>query len=166
MQQTFTGLSTIAKNRKTRFFPLRKRGRTYILTIFFGIFISLLIQNLYTLNIISILICLTITGITILNYNVCISNNIFGYLAQNNYNHLFIKLIWFDFWCLTPISAIFQLHVDHGDQFFSGWRSRSTRREPPTMGKQLVNFTTCGCESSAPFFIIYKARREHTPYWR
>jgi hypothetical protein len=66
--------------RKTRFFPLRKRGRTYILTIFFCIFISLLIQNLYTLNIISILICLTITGITILNYNVCISNNIFGYI--------------------------------------------------------------------------------------
>jgi hypothetical protein len=32
-----------------------------------------------------------------------------------------------------------------------------TRREPPTMGKQLVNFITCGCESSAPFFVIYKA---------
>ena len=30
-------------------------------------------------------------------------------------------------------------------------------REPPTMGKQLVNFITCGCESSAPFFVIYKA---------
>ena len=32
---------------------------------------------------------------------------------------------------------------------FSGGGSRSTRREPPTMGKQLVNFITC--ESSAPF---------------
>ena len=31
---------------------------------------------------------------------------------------------------------------------FSGGRSR---REPPTMGKQLVNFITCGCESNAPF---------------
>ena len=41
---------------------------------------------------------------------------------------------------------------------FSGGGSRSTRREPPTMGKQLVNFTTCGCESSALFFVIYKAR--------
>ena len=40
---------------------------------------------------------------------------------------------------------------------FSGGGSRSTRREPPTMGKQLVNFITCGCESSAPFFVIYKA---------
>jgi hypothetical protein len=25
------------------------------------------------------------------------------------------------------------------------------------MGKQLVNFITCGCESSAPFCVIYKA---------
>jgi hypothetical protein len=25
------------------------------------------------------------------------------------------------------------------------------------MGKQLVNFITCSCESSAPFFVIYKA---------
>jgi heme/copper-type cytochrome/quinol oxidase subunit 2 len=30
-------------------------------------------------------------------------------------------------------------------------RSRSTRREPPTMGKQLENFITIGWESSAPF---------------
>jgi hypothetical protein len=29
---------------------------------------------------------------------------------------------------------------------FSGGGSQSTRREPPTMGKQLVNFITCGCE--------------------
>jgi hypothetical protein len=43
---------------------------------------------------------------------------------------------------------------------FSGGRSWSTRREPPTMGKQLVNFITCGCESSASFFVIYKAGRE------
>ena len=34
---------------------------------------------------------------------------------------------------------------------FSGGRCRSTRNEPPTMGKQLVNLITCGCESSAPF---------------
>ena len=27
------------------------------------------------------------------------------------------------------------------------------RREPPTMGKQLASFITCGCESSAPFFV-------------
>jgi hypothetical protein len=28
------------------------------------------------------------------------------------------------------------------------------------MGKQLVNFITCSCESSAPFFVIYKAGLE------
>jgi hypothetical protein len=33
------------------------------------------------------------------------------------------------------------------------------------MIKQLVNFITCGCESSAPFFVIYKAGREPTPCW-
>jgi len=47
---------------------------------------------------------------------------------------------------------------------FSGGRSESTRREPPTMGRQLANFITCGCESSAPFFVIYKAG-EPRPYW-
>ena len=30
--------------------------------------------------------------------------------------------------------------------------SQNTKREPPTLGKQLVNFITCGCKSSAPFF--------------
>ena len=43
-------------------------------------------------------------------------------------------LIWFDLLCLTPLSAIFQLY--HGDQFKTR-RSRSTRREPPTMGKRV-----------------------------
>ena len=48
---------------------------------------------------------------------------------------------------------------------FSGGRSHSIRREPPTMGKQLLSFITCGRESSAPFFVIYKAGREPRPYW-
>jgi protein gp37 len=30
--------------------------------------------------------------------------------------------------------------------------------------KQLVNFITCGCESSAPFFVIYKAGCEPPNY--
>ena len=41
---------------------------------------------------------------------------------------------------------------------FSCGRSRRTRREPPTMGKQLVSFITCGCESSAPF-LAHLAQR-------
>jgi hypothetical protein len=48
---------------------------------------------------------------------------------------------------------------------FSGGGSRSTWREPSTMGKQLVSFITCGCESSAPFFVIYKADNvSYRPY--
>ena len=39
---------------------------------------------------------------------------------------------------------------------FSGGRSRSTRREPPTMGKQLVNFITYDYELSAPFLWFTK----------
>jgi hypothetical protein len=42
-----------------------------------------------------------------------------------------------------------------------GGRSQSTRREPSTMGKQLVNFITCGCESSAPFLQFTKAGANH-----
>ena len=29
--------------------------------------------------------------------------------------------------------------------------NKDRQREPPTIGKQLVNFITWGCESSAPF---------------
>jgi hypothetical protein len=36
-------------------------------------------------------------------------------------------------------------------------------REPPTMDKQLANLITC--ESSAPFFVIYKAGRKPKLYW-
>jgi len=39
---------------------------------------------------------------------------------------------------------------------FSGGKSRSVRREPSTMSKQLVNFITCGCKSSAPFLSFTK----------
>jgi hypothetical protein len=62
---------------------------------------------------------------------------------------------------------VFQRHFQ---QYFSyimatSFSGRRSRRRPPTMVKQLVNFITCGCESSAPFFVIYKAGREPTPYW-
>ena len=79
-------------------------------------------------------------------------------------NHTRFVNDWFDliFGILTPLSTIFHYIMATS---FSGGGNRSTRREPPTMGKQLVNFITCGCESSAPFFVIYKDGREPTPYW-
>jgi hypothetical protein len=63
------------------------------------------------------------------------------------------------FGVLTPLQQYFSYIM--ATRFSGG----GSRREPPTMGKQLVNFITCGCKSSAPFFVIYKAGREPMPYW-
>ena len=41
--------------------------------------------------------------------------------------------------------------IYHGEQFLVVEESRSPGREPPTIGKQLVNFISCGCQSSAHF---------------
>jgi hypothetical protein len=64
---------------------------------------------------------------------------------------------WFFFW-------------RHFQQYFSyimatSFSGKRSRREPPTMDKQLVKFISCGCESSALFFVIYKAGGKPTPYW-
>jgi hypothetical protein len=42
---------------------------------------------------------------------------------------------------------------------FSGGRSRSTRREPPTMGKQLVSFITCAASRVHPFCKLQSRTR-------
>ena len=70
-------------------------------------------------------------------------------LPWNNWNIVEsgAKQDWFD-WFIEFNSTFSNIMATS----FSGGRSRSTQREPPTMGKQLVNFVTCGCESSAPFF--------------
>jgi len=69
-------------------------------------------------------------------------------------------------WLIYGVSRHFQQYFSYiMATRFSGGRSRSTRGEPPNMSKQLVNFITCGCEASAPFFVIYKAVRKRTPYW-
>jgi len=43
----------------------------------------------------------------------------------------------------------------------SGGGSRGTRREPPTMGKQLVNFITCAASRVHPFFNLQSRMRTH-----
>ena len=58
-----------------------------------------------------------------------------------------------DFCVLTPLTPYIMATS------FSSERNRSTWRERPTMGMQLVSLITCGCESSAPFFAMYKAGR-------
>jgi hypothetical protein len=87
------------------------------------------------------------------------STNFMFLLVQNNQSLTSIHSVligrfwsksWFDliFGVLLPLQQYFSYSMATS---FSGGRSRSTRREQPTMGKQLVNFITCGCESSAPF---------------
>ena len=92
--------------------------------------------------------------------------SILFYHILTTFNYLKIMLQWnefeFEIWCLTHIQQYFSYIMATN---FSCGGSRSTRREPSTMGKQLVNFITCGCESSAPFLVIDKAGRELTPYW-
>ena len=79
--------------------------------------------------------------------------NIIGNIGHKTRNDL-IDLI---FGVLMPLD--FQQYFSYVmATSFSGGRSWSTRREPPTMGKQLVNFITCGCESSAPFFSNLQSR--------
>jgi len=46
---------------------------------------------------------------------------------------------------------------------FSGGGSRSTRREPPTMGKQLVNFITCSCESAISWRAVLVVEEAGVP---
>jgi hypothetical protein len=58
---------------------------------------------------------------------------------------------------------IFAFSATFSNIMATSFCSGRNRREPPTMGKQLVNFITCGCESSAPFLVIYKAGLEPTP---
>jgi hypothetical protein len=71
----------------------------------------------------------------------------------------FCKIItWFDL-MIYCVYCHFQQYFSYiMASSFSGGRSRSTRREPPTMGKQLVNFITCSCKSSAPLFCNFQSR--------
>jgi hypothetical protein len=64
-------------------------------------------------------------------------------------DHYNMDLI-FIFGVLTPLSEQYFSYIMAIS--FSGGGSRSTWREPATLGKQLVSFITSGCESSAPFF--------------
>jgi hypothetical protein len=89
-------------------------------------------------------------------------------LPQNEINvAVWIRaMIWNSSWidiylcnqCLSSLTIRVPTHVEvYLTQHYvrqvvtNGGGSRGTRRESPTMVKQLVNFITCGCESSAPF---------------
>ena len=61
-----------------------------------------------------------------------------------------------DFWCLTNATLSYIMTTS----FCSG-RSRSTRREQPTTGKQLVNFITWAASRVHPFCNLQSRGRTH-----
>ena len=84
---------------------------------------------------------------------------------------IFCKMQWSSLWVIDWFDLIWFINFKcHFQQYFSyimatSFSGGGSQREPPTMGKQLVNFITCGCESSAPFFVMHKARCEPMLYW-
>jgi hypothetical protein len=73
--------------------------------------------------------------------------------VQLNYLSLLLW-IWLIFWCLSPLSAVMATS-------FSGGRSRCTWREPPTMGKQLVNYHLRLLVECTPFCNQHSRARTH-----
>ena len=94
--------------------------------------------------------------------------NVYLYMQLWNIRSMYIIHAAAKFWLIDwflVFTATFQQYFSYMmATSFNGGRSQSSRREPPTMGKKLVNFITCRCESSAPFFIINKAGCKRMPY--
>jgi hypothetical protein len=68
----------------------------------------------------------------------------------------------FEFWCLTPLSAIFQLY--HGDQF-QWWRKAEYPERTTDPGQTTGNLYHPAAASRVHLFVIYKAGQELTPCW-
>ena len=66
----------------------------------------------------------------------------------NNTRNIFV------FGVLAPLPAICQLY--HSIKQFQGWKKPEYPVRTTDHGKQLASFSTCGCESSAPFLQFTK----------
>ena len=64
------------------------------------------------------------------------------------------------FWCLTPLSAIFQLY--HGDQF--KWWKKPEYPERTTDHGHTGKLYHLRLRIECTLFVIYKSEREPTPY--
>jgi hypothetical protein len=67
-----------------------------------------------------------------------------------------------EFWCLTPLSAIFQLY--HGDQFY-WWRMPEYPERTIDPGQATGKLYHLRLRAEGTLFVIYKGGREPTPYW-
>jgi hypothetical protein len=72
-------------------------------------------------------------------------------------------ILIFDFWFLTPLSAIFQLY--HGDQF-QWWKKPEYLERTTDHGQATGKLFHLRLRVEGTLFVIYKAGREPTPYWR
>jgi len=66
------------------------------------------------------------------------------------------------FWCLTPLSAIFQLY--HGDQF-KWWKKSEYPERTTDYGQATGKLYHSRLRVECTLFVIYKAGREPTSYW-
>ena len=66
-----------------------------------------------------------------------------------------------DCWCLTPLSAIFQLY--HGDQFL-WWKEPEYSERTTYHGQATGKLDHLRLRVECTLFVIYKAGREPTPY--
>ena len=68
-----------------------------------------------------------------------------------------------NFWCLMPLSAIFQLYHD-GDQF-QWWKKPEYLERTTDHGQATGKLFHLRLRVECTLFVIYKAGREPTPYW-
>ena len=71
-------------------------------------------------------------------------------------------LIWIDLWCLTPLSAIFQLY--HGYQLY-WWKKPEYPKRTTDHGQATGKLYHLWLRVECTLFVIYKTGCEPTPYW-
>jgi hypothetical protein len=67
-----------------------------------------------------------------------------------------------EFWCLTALSAIFQLY--HGDQFY-WWKKPEYPERTTDPGQATDKLHHLRLQVKCTFIVICKGGRKPTPYW-
>jgi hypothetical protein len=76
-----------------------------------------------------------------------------------------VAIIWLIDWLIFVVQRRFQQYFSYiMETSFSSGRSRSTRRESPIMGKQLVSFITCGANPRVLVIGLYDVQVIQLPY--